>query len=242
MISAIISCMNRTDRLEKMLPTWAKIDAIKDITIVDWSSSTPIINSDIIKNYIKEFPKIKIIRVDDQKYFHLGISNNIAYRFTDSKNKILLKLDVDYINIDESWLGVLIYKNESLDRYFIVGSYRFYKSSSGFLLVNKFEFAKIKGYNENLLSAWGFDDIDLQKRLVEFYSNDPSYKKIEFFNIKQYIYHMPHEDDLRVENYPIKTKSVFSNIDIAKKNKNWDFKQIKIVESSQQYKRITLVS
>ena len=26
MISAIISCMNRTDRLIQMLPTWAEID------------------------------------------------------------------------------------------------------------------------------------------------------------------------------------------------------------------------
>jgi len=240
MISAIISCMNRTDRLEKMLPTWAKIDLIKDIRIVDWNSSIPIANSDIIKNYIKEFPKIKIIRVDQQKYYHLGISNNIAYQFTDPKNKILLKLDVDYMNINDSWLDSLVYENARLKKYFIIGSYRFYKSSSGFLLVNKHDFIKVKGYNENLLSAWGYDDIDLQKRLTDLYPNDANYKKIEFFNIKNYIHHIPHEDDLRVANYPIKIKSDFLNKDFADNSKEWNFKNFKITEASESCIKIIL--
>ena len=242
MISAIISCMNRTDRLIQMLPTWTEVDKIKDIVVLDWSSKDPISENKEIQKILKNSNKIKIVRVDEQEYFHLGKSNNIAYTFTDQENKILLKLDVDYMNINSKWIDSLIYANGYLKKYFIVGSYRFYKSSSGFLLVNKAEFAKVKGYNENLLSAWGWDDVDLHQRLTNLYPNDPTHKKIEFFNIKDYIYHIPHDDDLRVENYPIKIKSDFLNKSEADKheNKNWVFKKVKVLESRESYQRVIL--
>ena len=51
MISCVIACMNRTDRLEKMLPTWAKIENIKDIVVVDWSSKIPIIENENIQKF-----------------------------------------------------------------------------------------------------------------------------------------------------------------------------------------------
>lgn len=59
--------MNRTDRLEKMLPTWAKIESIKDIVVVDWSSKIPIIENTNIQKISKkgvgewEFQKYEIL-------------------------------------------------------------------------------------------------------------------------------------------------------------------------------------
>ena len=90
MISCVISCMNRVERLEQMLPTWAKIDKIKDIVVVDWSSQIPIIENKNIQKILEEFEKIKIVRVENEKFFHICKSNNIGFKFTNNENKILL--------------------------------------------------------------------------------------------------------------------------------------------------------
>ena len=139
--------MNRTDRLEQMLPSWTKVNKIKDFVIVDWASKEPIINSKIIQDQIKQYPNIKIVRVENQKYFYRCLAWNLANRYTNPENKILLKLDVDYLNIDDSWIKYLTYSNNELKNYFITGCGTFYRSSTGFLLINKKDFGK--GYNEN---------------------------------------------------------------------------------------------
>lgn len=233
--------MDRTDRLEKMLPTWAKIESIKDIVVVDWSSKIPIIENENIKKILQKFNKIKIVRVENEKFFHICKSNNIAFRFTNQENKILLKLDVDYVNIDESWMDYLTFtENEDksfiLKQYFLVGSYRFYQSSSGFLLVNKKDFKSVKGYNENYSSGWGGDDSNLYKRI---YKNKKTlgnkfFEKILFFDIKRYIYHIPHDDELRHCNYPPEQKK-------SKKNKEpWEFQKYKVLSQKNNYIRIEL--
>jgi len=207
--------MNRVERLEQMLPTWAKIDKIKDIVVVDWSSQIPIIENKNIQKILEEFEKIKIVRVENEKFFHICKSNNIGFKFTNNENKILLKLDVDYVNIDESWINCLNLKEKNgnlfLNHYFIVGSFRFYQSSSGFLLVNKAHFRNVKGYNENFTSGWGKDDGDLYGRIYRHQKTLEFFEKIIFFNIEKYIYHIPHDDELRYCNYPPEQKFSIKN-------------------------------
>jgi predicted glycosyltransferase involved in capsule biosynthesis len=230
--------MDRTNRLEKMLPTWAKIENIKDIVIVDWSSKIPIIESENIQKILKEFNKIKIVRVENEKFFHICKSNNIGFKFTNKENKILLKLDVDYLNIDSSWMDYLTFRDETplrLKSYFIVGSHVFYKSSSGFLLVNKKDFKNVEGYNENFTSGWGWDDYDLYERIYKYKKElDPPFEKIIFFDIKKYVYHIPHGDELRYCNYPIEQKE-------SKKNDGeWKFQKYKILSETKNYIKIKL--
>lgn len=207
MISCIIGLMDRVDRLEEMLPTWTKVDKIKDFVIVDWSSKHLVINSKIVQEQINKKNNIKVIRVDDQKYFYRCLAWNLANQYTDPENKILLKLDVDYVNVDESWLNYLIFADKKLNRYFITGSSAFYDHSTGFLLVNKEDFGD--GYNENAIPAWGFEDTDLIRRLenkkVEISENyldweEDKLKRIIFFDIEKYIYHIPHNEDERIKN------------------------------------------
>ena len=247
MISAIISCMNRTDRLIQMLPTWAEIDEIKDIVVVDWSSKNPISENKDIQEILKNFNKIKIVRVDGQKYFHLGKSYNLGYQFTDEKNKILLKLDVDYVNINPEWIKTLVFEEDgrSLKLYFICGLFRFYKSSSGFLLVNKKDFQKVNGYNENFDSIWGYDDQDIQKRLLKSYEpNDPNcpFRQIFFWNFKNYIYHIPHDDELRTINYIHNELNCDINKNISKEKPNWSFQKYKLLSQKDKLTTIHLLS
>jgi len=242
MISAIISCMNRTDRLIQMLPTWAEIDEIKDIVVVDWSSKDSILENEEIQKILKNFSKIKVVRVEGQKYFHLGKSYNLGYKFTNKKNKILLKLDVDYVSVNSEWIKTLVFRGDwSLKNYFICGLWRFHKSSTGFLLVNKKDFKAVNGYNENFESIWGYDDQDIQQRLVKLYEpNNPNhlFRQIFFWNFKNYIYHIPHDDELRTINYIHNELNCDINKNISIENPNWSSQKYKLL--SRGYKHITM--
>jgi hypothetical protein len=247
MISAVISSMNRTDRLIQMLPSWAKIEKIKDIVIVDWSSKEPIIENENIKNILNKYDKIKIIRVENQKYFHLSKSYNVGIQFTDPTNEILLKLDVDYVSIKDSWINCLSLvfwpkaNSYILRNYFITGSWKFYQSSNGFLLINKIDFKSINGYNENLGHIWGYEDVDLHKRLLDSkQKKDQYFSKIEFFNIKDYIYHIPHDNELRTCNYPRKEIDYKINKEISTKQTNWTPQKYKFIEKSLNYHKIVM--
>ena len=245
MISAVISSMNRTDRLIQMLPTWAKIEMIKDIVVVDWSSKDPLAHDKDIKPILEKYDKIKIVRVDGQKYFHLGKSYNLGYQFTDQINRILLKLDVDYMSLNEEWIKTLVFGKDdrSLKRYFICGLFRFCKSSSGFLLLNKEDFQRVNGYNENFESTWGYDDQDIQKRLLELYEpNDPNcpFRQIFFWNFANFIYHIPHSDEMRTENYINNITNDEINKKISEENLNWSFQKYKIIEKSLNYHKIVM--
>lgn len=219
--------MNRTDRLEAMLPTWMRVNKIKDFVIVDWNSKEPIINSQIIKDILNHNKNIKIIRVEDQKYFYRCLAWNLANQYTDPANKILLKLDVDYLNIDESWMNYLAIENEKLARYFITGCATFYKSSTGFLLVNKEDFGL--GYNENALPVWGYEDTDIAHRLESkvFENPSPEWKdwenklqRIVFFDIGKYVYHIPHTDKERIENL------AYNKLFVTERGGKWQFAQL----------------
>jgi hypothetical protein len=248
MISAVISSMNRTDRLIQMLPTWAEIEKISDIVIVDWSSKDPIIENENIKNILNKYNKIKIIRVENQKYFHLSKSYNIGFKYTNPKYQILLKLDVDYVSIKDSWIDCLslnFWTNGNiylLKHYFITGSWKFYRSSNGFLLVNKTDFKSINGYNENLGYIWGYEDVDLHKRLMQSkQKKDEHFSRIEFFNIKDYMYHIPHDDELRTCNYLSKEKDHKINQEISEKQPNWIPQEYQLLSEEDKYIRISAI-
>jgi len=256
MISCITALMNRTYCLEKMLPSWTRINRIKDFVIVDWSSNEPIINNKTLQEEMGKNSNIKVIRVENQKYFYRCLAWNLANKYTNPINKILLKLDVDYVNIDESWIDCLkIHDNELFD-YFITGSYEFLDHSLGFLLVNKKNFDK--GYNENALPAWGFEDIDLINRIekntniskLDNYREWTNLQKIIFFNISKYVYHIPHSDKERLQNlvsFDLIGNKKFDKWTMATKHKEfldknniWTERQYDVLEKSNSYIRLEL--
>jgi hypothetical protein len=263
MISCVTTVMNREEHLEKMLPSWTHIDKIKDFVIVDWSSTKPIIDNEVVKNEMRKFNKLKIIRVENQKYFNRCLAWNLGNQYTNPYFKILLKLDIDYVNIDEKWMNCLcLQEDKSLDNYFITGSYKFYENSLGFLVVNKRDFGN--GYNENLLPIWGYEDQDLIKRLeksepkyTKLSQNEwPGVKHILFFNIKDYVYHINHVDESRAineENYKklFNSANNFSreklyassreNAKIAIEKKTWQPRKFNVIEDCGNYIRVELI-
>lgn len=254
--------MNRTKQLEKTLPTWTNISEIKDFVIVDWSSNEPVIDSSIIKSEMNKNKNIKIIRVEDEKFFYRCLAWNLASKYIN--NEIILKLDADSSNLDSSWISYLnlIKLNESknspyiLNKYFLSGSNLFCKDSSGFLLVNKKDFENVKGYNENFEAVWGYDDIDLNLRLDNYLvskfkrpqiSEWTNSRKIVFFNIEKYISNINTSDEERIENlkgdYKTSNNSIRNdmfkksliNEFIAKTKTEWTAQKYDIINESNNY-------
>lgn len=234
MISCIIGVMNREKALQQMLPSWTDIDEIKDFVIVDWSSSKPIIENSIIQEQIKKYGNIKVIRVENQKYFYRCLAWNLAFQNTDPKNKILLKLDADYISINSKWIDKLeLDQNNTLKNYFIAG-YPSGHQLFGFLLVNKINFGK--GYNENMDAVWGFEDSDLYSRI----NQKEHIEHIMFSDMKNYIIHIPHSQRERTENLKY-AKITKRNQYIGDNFKDWESSEYKILEDCGNYKRVELI-
>lgn len=203
MFSAIFASMNREKALERSLPSWTKINKIKDFVIVDWSSSKPLIENKIIQEQINEYGNIKIIRVENQKYFYRCLAWNLAFQNTNPENKILIKLDADYYNRgtsghrgkgNSSWIDNLpLTADRELKNCFYGGNLDLGYKLYGLLIVNKKHFKE--GYNENIDAIWGFEDADLYYRIQKKY--DIKIKKSIGSN---YIFHIPHCEELRFEN------------------------------------------
>lgn len=224
LFSGIVAVKDRTERLCVMLPSWLKCNKIFDFVVVDWSSKIPIVEDERIEKLMEHYPRLKIIRVENQDYFYRCKALNLARSCTSPNSAILLKLDADYISIDHGWMTPLDgnnlwynqkLKTHELGDYFITGS-DFSPSSYGFLVVNKWAFDAAGGFNENLLPIWGYEDEDLYSRLSQVSSRvDESNKnkrqfleRIPFFLFENYIFHMPHKPAERKDSMPSQFKEL----------------------------------
>lgn len=266
MISCITALMNREKALEQMLPSWTRVEKIKEFIIVDWSSDKPIINNSIVQDQMRKYNNIKVIRVENQKYFYRCLAWNLAFQNTNLEDKILLKLDIDYVNINHSWIDCLsLAEDGSLNNYFLTGCDEFMSQSLGFLVINKYNFGN--GYNENMEPVWGFEDVDLYARIkrenkfhnsrnTKEYQNWDGLNHMIFFNLKEYVFHIPHNEIVRHENLKWKELTLSSRGEVrpdqvwkvALKNKmtgdafpTWQPKKYKILEEKTFYKKVELI-
>jgi hypothetical protein len=89
-LSAVVGLKNRSRVLQASINFWLMKPEIKEIVIVDCSSS------DFNSKYFESLDKrIKIIRLHDEEYFNLSKVYNIGIENCTYEN--ILKLDVDYI-------------------------------------------------------------------------------------------------------------------------------------------------
>ena len=195
-ISIALGVMNRTDRIVKCLSSWCSYDVFDDIVIVDWSSSTPIMQNDEVKAFVSSVNNISIIRVDNKQYFSQSSAYNIAV--DNCKNKHILKLDIDHILINKNLPNLFNDLIPSLSSKFYCCEHVTVEHW-GICFFDKDAFYQVGKYNEKL-SGWGYDDQDFYHRLSKIR------EKNIMRQIPHLIYHNPHGDDLRVANYKIKDK------------------------------------
>ena len=226
MVSLICACKNRNKPLRISLASWLLLKEISEIIIVDWSSDEP------IEELTKIDKRIKVIRVDGEKYFNQPQPLNLASKLITSE--YLLKVDCDhifnpYFNFFENHK---ILKNEFVTGLNMSANDNFLYPLWGLLYVRSDYFRKVGGYNENMGKYYAVEDDELSLRLI---SLGLILKPI---NIHKFTaLHIPHSDKKRVENFEsferIKTllnekleenleNNLYSSITKISKKKNFD--------------------
>lgn len=209
-VSIICACKDRYEALLLSLNSWLFFDEIKEIIIVDWSSNKSF-------NHLTELDeRIKIIRVENKKYFNLSQPLNLAA--SQATGDYILKFDADYIlnpyfnffetyQIDEySFLSgnhnIRTIEYQDMSNFTIeeirdyVNSYNyFFKFLKGMLYISKSNFNRIGGYDEDIQN-YGWEDNDIISRLEQL---NLEHKKLAY---DHHLIHLPHSDRKRFENSP----------------------------------------
>jgi glycosyltransferase involved in cell wall biosynthesis len=188
-VSVIVACKNREEALKISLASWLNFNEIKEVIIVDWSSDNPI-------GYLSNFDeRIKVIRVNDKKYFNQPQPLNLAASC--SSGDCILKLDCDHIInpysnffgehplTDSCFYTGLNHDNDPTIRYIW-----------GALLVTRENFYKINGYDENYREYYGGEDYNIIQRLRELLGLE-----MKIFKKDYSLIHLPHGDNLRYKNF-----------------------------------------
>ena len=185
-ISIFTVCMDRNENLKISLKNWLENEDVDEIIILDWNSKIPVSQTLNIQSN-----KINIITVKDIDTWILTKSFNLASKFT--KYDKICKLDCDYVISRE------FFKEHKLkDNIFYSSNYNKCIdkiSLSGFLYINRFNFMKINGYDERIIT-YGWDDDDIKNRLMI----NNIYEKQININL---VDHIPHTDDDRTKNQNI---------------------------------------
>ena len=187
-VSVVTGCMNRREFLVKALPTWTRSAVPNEILIVDWSSS------ESLEKLVEEDPRIVVVRVTDQKFWHNSKCHNLEFRL--ARGGIVLHLDSDYL------LGPHFFQKHPLSAssFFYAGNWKKHllsdkKSLTGLLYVHRNQLFEVNGYNEHL-NEYGHEDDDLFDRLsaTGLRRMDLDYETLD---------HIPHSDVHRYENLRI---------------------------------------
>lgn len=192
-VSLICACKNRIKPLTVSLSSWLLYDEIKEIIIVDWDSDKSI-------SYLAKLDsRIKIVRVNHEKYFNQPQPLNLALKLCTKQE--VLKVDSDYIL---SPYFNFFEKNSISDDTFVCGekdsisednNIQFYKYLRGLLYVRKVFLDEIGGYNENMCEYYAGEDMEIETRLKLYGLNQKN------ISLDYTLIHIPHEDIDRVKNF-----------------------------------------
>ena len=218
-ISLICACKNRNEALKVSLNSWLNYKEIEEFIIVDWSSD------ESLEHLTSLDSRIKIIRVEGQKYFNQPQPLNLA--LSQATGEYIIKVDCDYVlspyysffekyKVDDNSFvsGKASYKspefyNESTQSYLIdrtkmtmeeLCDYHntyssYYKFLTGLLYISKENLLKVNGYNENLSEHYSYEDDEIYKRLELL---GLEHKKLDY---DYHVFHIPHPDTKRFENF-----------------------------------------
>jgi GT2 family glycosyltransferase len=203
-ISVISACKNRTQALSISLSSWVLFDEIDEIIITDWSSDIP------VKDLTKLSKKIKVITVENQKYFNQPQPLNLAASI--SKGDSILKLDSDtilnpYYNFFDHYK---VGENDFITGYYS-GNFTFYKHLWGTLFLTRNNFNKIGGYNEHMGDYVAWEDTEIVERLEVL---GLEHRTID--HLQNHAISLPHGAKERIENF----KAYHENTDLTNRIRN----------------------
>ena len=219
-VSIITACKNRVNSLKVSLSSWIQFDEVKEIIIVDWSSDEPI-------NYLTKIdPRVKVVRVEDKKYFNQPQPLNLAALI--ATGEYIFKLDGDHMfnpydngikdympNDKQFFCGEVKTKNniqkwseekqvayidasQPIDDYkeYVTTYSPFYRYLFGMLMVKREHFYAVGGYNEKICDCYAYEDDEMYDRLCLF-----GLEKVKYSVNSRSFIHLPHGDDKRTKNF-----------------------------------------
>jgi len=235
-VSVICACKNRYPALRIALNSWLSFEEIKEIIIVDWSSDEPL-------NHLTKIDKrIKIVRVNDEKYFNQPQPLNLAASI--ATGDYILKLDCDYMinpyfpffefyKVDEnsflcgqdSYVCKHEHWNEDLKGYVV----NLHGMDVGELMRYSHTYSPLFKYltglcfvtRENYWKVGGYDE-----RMGKYYAyeDDQMTKRLTMMGLEckklihnYNIIHIPHPDSKRYENFEGYNEESESNIENVKR-------------------------
>ena len=201
-ISIILACKNRTEHLDIVIENWINQPYVKEMVIVDFSSSNPV--KPLIQEYLDEYPQIRLIRVDNEQYFNLGKAYNLAFEY--STCDFIMKIDADYLCKTNSFIDKFMSLRDK-ERILIRGHYGIMKSTSGFFLTHRSNYC----YFREDLNGWGYDDFDLYNRISVKDNNKEIFSCI-LLNLSFFIHHISHPENERSINYKNKNTQITNAI------------------------------
>lgn len=192
-VSLICACKNRIKPLMVSLTSWLLYDEIKEIIIVDWNSDKS------ISFLAKLDPRIKIIRVNHEKYFNQPQPLNLALKLCTKES--VIKVDTDYIfspyfNFFNSYtIDDKTFVSGEKESILEDNNIQFYKYLRGLLYVKTEILKEVGGYNENMGEYYAGEDSEIEIRLKMYGLKE---KKL---SLDYTLIHIPHEDFDRVKNF-----------------------------------------
>ncbi len=161
MISLVTTYKNRRHHIEQTMPTWLDQDVDDyEIVLVDYNSE------DDVAAYLRTFNTsiiIKHIRCEGIENFELAHARNIGSRY--ASGEWILFIDIDTSLFTNSMKAMSVYAHHD-GLYFAAEDSQVRKEiiNGGLILVKKECHEELRGFNE-LMTGWGFEDIDYKKRL-----------------------------------------------------------------------------
>jgi hypothetical protein len=153
-LDLVTPCRNRAENLKASLPSWIACELIRSIIVVDFNSSTPVLDE------LMQVPheRVKVVRVKDEPLWRQGRAQNAGLAFSDAE--LILKIDADVSVIDLHPYVEAMTQDPGL---FFTGFSK-HGTSSGLCLARTRKLRAIGGYHDHM-SGWGGDDVDLYRRL-----------------------------------------------------------------------------
>lgn len=193
-IGIVTACMNRRNMINVSLQSWLNFKEISEIIIVDWNSV------ESLKDLEELDPRIKVIRVENEEFFNIGKAFNLGFK-TATADKIL-KMDVDYIL--NPYFNLFQSEIKLTKDTFITGNWmdKVKDNKMGFMVyLNGFIYLHKENFEKCEYSGWdnyGWDDDDLYNCL-----QNNNLKRVKLYDTTDtlFIYHNPHDDKVRTENY-----------------------------------------
>ena len=193
-ISFITVCMGRLHHLKQTLPRNIEdtADIDREFIILNYNSKDRM-NEYLWNHFQKEIKEglIKLYHTSTPRYFRTSHSRNMASK--QATGDILLILDCDNFLVEGFSEWVIEAFTENIDS---VCSHRSDRINSvgGKIAISSDNFIKMRGYNEKF-KGWGFEDVDLIIRAIEFDGLTPKRIPVEFMEA------ILHTNEERFTNY-----------------------------------------